>query len=373
MIPDVESPCILIDTGRLEANIARMQRKALARKVALRPHAKTHKVTEIAGLQLAAGAVGLTTSKSEEAVTFIEAGVPSVTVAYPLADPRKVDRVLGAARHHGTDTRFIVDSEAGLDLLAACAADRSTDGIPVLIKIDVGLGRCGLKEADPRIIDLARRADATRGLTFAGLLSHAGHAYAAGNADAVRAIATEEAAILNRLRSCLDDAGIATPCLSVGSTPTVLAAEDFGGVDEIRPGNYVFMDLTQLRLGVASLDEVALTVLTTVVSSHEGQAIIDAGSKVLSTDLGPHGTGSGGYGRAWLADAPLGDGPGFAVTRLSEEHGFVATDGARLPVGTRLRIVPNHSCPVANLADRVIAFSDGVSEPWPVAARGKVR
>lgn len=373
MTPDVESPCILVDTARLESNIARMQRKALAQGVALRPHAKTHKVTEIAGLQLVAGAVGITASKSEEAVTFIEAGVPSVTVAYPLVDRRKVARVLEAARHHDADVRFIFDSEDGLSVLADACTGWARRETPVLIKVDVGLGRCGLEESDPRIVTLAGRAAATPGLAFAGLLSHAGHAYAAGDAEGVRAIAADEAAILLRLRARLEDAGIETACLSVGSTPTVLAVDDFGGVDEVRPGNYVFMDLTQLRLGVATLDEVALTVLATVVGSRDGQAVVDAGSKVLSSDLGPHGTGSGGYGRAWPADAPLGDGPGFAVARLSEEHGFVATGDVRLPVGTRLRIIPNHSCPVANLADRVIAFADGSSEAWPVAARGKVR
>ena len=160
--------------------------------------------------------------------------------------------------------------------------------------------------------------------------------------------------------------------VSVGSTPTVLGCESFEGMTEIRPGNYVFADATAVRLGVATFNDVALSVLTTVISANDRYFIIDAGSKVLSSDLGAHGTGgNAGYGLGFRID-DLSREP-LRVVRLSEEHGFIEREGD-LPIGTKLRVIPNHACPVANLAERLTVVSnDEVVDQWAVAARAKVR
>ncbi len=368
----VETPAVVLDKPRLLANIDAMQAMAAGRGVALRPHIKTHKCLEIAGAQIGAGAVGLTCSKPEEAAVFAAAGVASITVAYPQVLGPKVDRLIAVAAERGTGLRFIADSAMGVETLAGAAA-RSGGTLPVFVKVDVGLHRCGVREDDPALVELARGIELARGLTFAGLLAHAGHAYGAGNAAGVRQVAREEVAIMDRARRRIVAAGIAVPEISVGSTPTALASDAYEGVTEIRPGNYVFLDMTQVRLGIATLGQVALTVLATVVSANDDYLIVDAGSKVLSSDLGAHGGGGAGFGLAFPDGPALGPGGGLPVARLSEEHGWIAHGGHRFPIGSRVRIVPNHSCPVANLADAfVVVAPNEAPVPWLVAARGKV-
>lgn len=371
MTTDIATPAVVVDRARLVANIARVQAIADGRGVRLRPHIKTHKCLEIGRAQLARGAVGFTCSKTEEAAVFVDDGAPSVTVAYPIVDPAKAAALMARAKSRGTDLRFIADGDATVDALAAAAA-REGVTVGVFVKIDVGLHRVGLEVGDPRLVPLARRIAGTKGLRLAGILSHAGHAYGGGDAAGVRAIARAEAALMVEAKAALEAAGLAVPEVSVGSTPTVLGSDAYEGITEIRPGNYVFMDLTPVRLGLATFDQVALHISATVVSVNGVHAIIDAGSKVLSSDLGAHGSGAGGFGLAFRAGEAWSM-AGMPVARLSEEHGFVAHGGRRPAVGERLAIVPNHSCPVANLADALVIVGDGPAETWRVAARGKVR
>lgn len=375
-LSEIETPAVLVDRERLLRNIDRAQELANRHGLALRPHVKTHKCVEIARLQLERGAVGVTASKVDEALVFIDAGVPSVTVAYPLIDEAKVRRLLTAARARGTDLRITVDNRIAVEVLGRVAAELRA-AVGVLIEIDVGLRRCGLRESDPEIVELARLISRSERLRFAGLLSHAGHAYGAATAEEVAQIAAQERAILKRVRHTLEAAGIEVAEVSVGSTPTVLASDAYDGVSEIRPGNYVFMDRTPLRLGLASIEEIALTVLATVVSRNDDYFIIDAGSKVLTSDLGAHGTaGAGGYGIAFPAGEPLArtSGRSLTIARLSEEHGFVARAKGDLPIGTKVSIVPNHACPVVNLADELVVVSgDREVDRWRVAARGRVQ
>ncbi|MDJ0720819.1 MAG: alanine racemase [Desulfobacterales bacterium] len=245
----LETPAVLVDRDILQANIDRMQALADGSALVLRPHVKTHKSVQIARLQLAAGANGLTVSKVEEALVFIEAGLPSVTLAYPLVSAVKLDRLLGAARRCGCDLRLIVDSMAGVDLLAARAVEQGAQP-GVFIKVDVGLQRCGRKPDDPLVPALAQALTDAVGLDFRGLLSHAGHVYSAVDGNAAARTAEEERLSMTALASRLRRAGYRVPEVSVGSTPTVLAARRFDGLTEIRPGNYVFMDQTPLRLGL---------------------------------------------------------------------------------------------------------------------------
>jgi D-serine deaminase-like pyridoxal phosphate-dependent protein len=369
---ELETPAIVIDRPVLEANIALGAALARQHKVALRPHIKTHKSPVIAKLQMAAGAVGVTASKVDEALVFIEAGIPSVTVAYPLVDRTKVSRLIRAAKAYSAGLRIIADSAEGVAALSAEAQAQSYR-LPVFLKVDVGLHRCGVDPALPASRELALTIARSPGLQFAGLLSHAGHAYGAGSPAAVREIAGQERGLLLGFAAGLCKAGLEPPEISVGSTPTVIHNDGFEGLTEARPGNYVFMDMTQVALGVARPDQVALSVLATVVSRNDRYAIVDAGSKVMSSDRGPHGADNvKGYGAVFTLEAP--DAPAMTLARLSEEHGFVEHGGRDLKIGSRVRILPNHSCPVANLADRFAAIdAAGGTEYWPVDGRGCVR
>lgn len=332
------------------ANIRGMQRIAETNGAALRPHVKTHKSLAIADLQRRAGAVGLTVATIHEAITFILGGHRSITVAYPLVAPRDIDRLFRVGLEHDADLTLIFDSRHGLE-----AIERSAHllGFPVdvLVKIDVGLHRCGLPENSPELLPLARSADRSRSIRFRGVISHAGHSYAAASREEAAAIACEEREIMLRVREHLERDGIAAPVVSVGATPTALSGASFDGITELRPGNYLFLDRTQTAIGVASADRIALSVLSTVVSTGEDYLIIDAGSKTLSSDRGPHGTDRlTGYGRAFLPEEYTRQENGWDIEKLSEEHGFIRHSGRRVPVGTRVRIVPNHACVVANLA-----------------------
>ena len=368
----IETPAVLIDSARMAQNIAQMADLAAANRVALRPHAKTHKSLAIAERQLALGAAGITVAKPSEAEVFLRAGIASVTIACPILDRAKLERTVRTARDHDADVRFIADSDAGIDALVSVGAAHATH-LPVLLKVDVGLHRCGVQPQSPRAAALARRLATTSGARLAGLLSHAGHAYRAGSAADIRQIAVAEREAMTGLAQLLRDAGIEVPEVSVGCTPTVVLHGGLDGITEIRPGNYVFMDRIQVALGVAEADEVALWVAATVISSNDRYAIIDAGSKVLSSDLGPHGsTGVRGYGLAWSVDEP-GLSP-LTVMNLSEEHGFLEHGGNPPKIGSRIVMMPNHACTVVNLADAVAAVAaDGSLAMVAVEARGRVK
>lgn len=367
----LETPRVVLDSRVILANISAAQDIAHRNAVMLRPHVKTHKSVQIAAWQIAAGASGVTAAKPSEALAFIQARVPSVTVAYPMVDERKIARVLQAGLAHAVDVRFVADSEAGLAALAA-QASRFDLTVPVYIEIDVGLNRCGVSPVGSKVEDLARRLASHRSLGFKGLLSHAGHAYGARGPDQVREVAAAERSLLVDLCARLADLGLPCEEVSVGSTPTHYLNAGFVGLTESRPGNYVFMDLMQVALGVAQPRDIGLSVLATVVSVNDKFAIVDAGSKVLSSDGAPHGAGTlSGYGLAFAlgSEEPVP----IPVCRLSEEHGFLDHRERPLRVGSKVKIVPNHSCPVANLAETYSVIGEaGSIDAWKVDARGAV-
>lgn len=367
IIAATTSPAVLVDLAQLDRNIESMARRATAAGISVRPHVKTHKSVEIARRQIAAGAVGITVAKTAEAAVFIAAGITDVMVAHPVIDREKIRRLLHQARDHGATVRLIADSLVGVAALGDAAADFGAP-VNVHLKVDVGLHRCGVDPLSSQANTVAKAIAQHPLLSFAGILSHAGHAYAAGTADAIRAIAQNEREIMLGFADRLRSEGIAVPAISVGSTPTICRDAGFDGLTEIRPGNYVFMDLTQIVLGITEPRTIALHVVATVVSRNERYAIIDAGSKVLSSDRGPHGsTLLSGHGLALANSRPL------TVERLSEEHGFIAHQGAALAVGEKVAIIPNHSCPVVNLAKNIIMHdAQGTIATWPVDARACV-
>lgn len=381
----LETPEVLL-TPALKRNIQGMQALAERAGLQLWPHIKTHKCLEIARMQLKAGATGLTASKVDEALVFLQAGLGPLLLAYPIVDAAKARKLLTGAGD--TPLRCIVDSPRGVEVLDEAATSRDIE-LPVYIKVDVGLHRCGVAPQGDALPDLARRIRQAGHLRFAGLLSHAGHAYAATDGAGVRAIAEEERTLTLAARERLVTAGLANAedCrLSVGSTPTVLAAPDFSGLQELRPGNYVFLDRTPLRLGLAREQDAALLVLASVVSKNRDFLIIDAGSKTLGLDKAPHGVtppeaaapgGEYGHGLLRWPGMPREVTTPRIVSRLSEEHGFVPRKDAPdfdPPLGARVLITPNHSCVVANLATRLALLSpDAEPRFLPVDARARVR
>jgi len=371
---DLETPSVVVDYDRLTSNITRLAEYARKQDVHLRPHIKTHKCIELAQLQIEAGAVGITASKVDEALPFIETGITSVTLAYPLIDSSKIERLLHAAEKHTVELRVLADSFEGVEALARSAARHSTQ-LDVFLKVDVGLHRCGLEEDSPDLIPLVQQIVSNPHLRFVGLLSHAGQVYGARDAAHAREIAAQEREIMGRVHHTLSNNGIEVPEVSVGSTPTILASADLTGITEIRAGNYVFMDRTPLRLNLITPEEVALTILASIVSKNADYFIIDAGSKVFSSDKGAHGIdGTEGYGLAYPVEYFQQAEHELVVQWLSEEHGAVTRAATDLPLGSKLKIIPNHSCPAVNLTDHITVTSeDYVRTTWPVAARGKVR
>jgi D-serine deaminase-like pyridoxal phosphate-dependent protein len=396
-LKSVDTPAIVLDLATLKANIQTMQAIATSRGVALRPHIKTHKSLVVAQMQRDAGAVGVTCSKPDEAIVFLRGGFDTL-LAYPIVARSKLDRVIAEAIASTSRLCVMVDSAAGVQTAAAAARDSALGAaLDTMVKVDGGMHRCGVPPGE-RLTELCSLVDAEPALSLKGIMTHAGQSYGAVDKAGCAKIADAETALMRGAAADVRSSrgsyfgGLR---VSVGSTLTELARNDFEGLHEIRPGNYVFMDGTPLRLGLAGASDVSLTVLATVVSMNEHYAIIDAGSKVLSSDKGAHGTDAfGGHGRCWALDDEQRDtsggagtasdraellSRGWTVTKLSEEHGWIdqtnlGATQRRLRVGERVRIVPNHSCPVANLADEyvVVGPSGDVVDRWPVDARGGV-
>lgn len=378
------TPCLLIDDGRLQRNIAQMQAKAAANDVRLRPHTKTHKSIAIARQQAEQGAGGITVATVGEAETFAAAGFDDVCVAYPVVGADKHARLL--ALMDRARISFCVDTRAGAEAASAFygAHDRTAE---VLIEIDVGHGRCGVPwDREDEAIALAHHIAALPGLRLTGILTHAGQAYhgprdGESPEEALRRATEEERDRMLQVAAQLHTAAVpgVTPgdfTVSIGSTPSMRhfenATREGFQITEIRPGNYVFFDATQVGLAAATLDDCALTVLTTVVSRREDadgtRLYLDAGKKVTTTDTGACTTGYGIVLRDPAARTPMED---TTITGMSEEHGWVrAPSDTPLQVGDRIQFVPNHACVTVNTQDAMHRVDgDAAVETLSVDAR----
>ena len=370
---DVETPAVLLDVTRMVGNLRAMQDLADRHGVSLRPHIKTHKSLEIGRRQIALGASGVTVATVDEAQVFIEGGFESITVARPVVSPGKWDRLLSAVKAHGTDLRVVTDSKKGIQVAGERAAAHEQI-VRLFLKIDVGLHRCGLLPNDPRVGELAGMIHDHDNLEFRGILSHAGHVYGAKSRAEAAEVAEAERRTMVAVRDALQSDGLPVREVSVGATPAVLATERFDGITEIRPGNYVFLDLLPARVGVAGVADAALTVLATVISRNEHYFVTDAGSKTLTSDTGVHGmTGNQGFGLAYPASGFLEREGEMIVEKVSEEHGMVGRNGLDLAIGSKIRVVPVHSCPVVNLARSYAVLTPDGLETWPVDAAGGSR
>ncbi|MER8981708.1 D-TA family PLP-dependent enzyme [Mesorhizobium sp. M0870] len=348
-VHDLDTPSILIDTTRAEANIARAQAHADKNGLKLRPHIKTHKLPYWAKKQVAAGAVGITCQKIGEAEVMADAGLTDIFLPYNILGRAKLERLLGL---HGRVTLSVTaDSMETLEGLATTFTDAG-HRLPVLVECDTGMGRCGVQSADEAVA-LARQIDRAGGLAFGGLMTYP----AAGRA-------AEAEVWLTEAKQAMAASGLACERISSGGTPDMWRSSDTSVVTEYRPGTYIYLDRYQVAKGVGSLDDCALTVLSTVVSHPTAtRAILDAGSKALSSDT----LGLADFGELLGVS-------GARVTGLSEEHGTVTLAGdGRLRIGERVRVVPDHCCVVTNLFNEVnLVNGDKVLETLPVAARGRM-
>ncbi len=345
------TPALVIDMDRVERNIARVQKICDAAGVANRPHIKTHKSPFLAQLQIEAGAKGITCQKLGEAEVMAAAGIDDILISYNLIGEEKIAR-LGALLAK-TRVTVAADNEVVIAGLpgAAAAAGRP---LPVVIECDTGRKRAGV-ETPSEVISLARQIKDAPGLSFAGLLMYPTET---GWSEAQR--------FYDEALTGLRQLGLDPAIVSTGGSPNLKNVGQLKGATEHRPGTYVYNDRMQVAAGVATWDDCALHVYSTVVSrASADRGILDAGSKTLTADTG----GLDGYGL-------ILEHPEAKIARFAEEHGFLDLSGSneRPNVGEVVRVVPNHVCVVVNMSDEVVMVrGDEIVGVLPVAARGKLR
>lgn len=349
MLAEIETPAVLVDLNVAEANIDRFQAYCDSHGLRLRPHIKTHKLPSLARRQVAAGAVGITCQKISEAEAMIaEGGIADVLITYNILGAAKVARL--RALHERVRLSVVADSDTVVAGLSDGFADAS-EPLAVLVECDTGAKRCGVTVPEAAANLAARIAEAT-GLRFAGLMTYPPIGQeAAVNDWLLRAVAR------------CKERGLKVDVISTGGSPGMWRADALPINTEYRIGTYVYNDRSLVKRGNCDWVDCALTVLATVVSvPTSDRAIIDAGSKVLTSDL----LGLEGYGHV------LGR-PDITIAALSEEHGTLQAAAIGFKVGDRVRIVPNHACVVANMLDRVeLVRGEEALGPAPVAARGQV-
>lgn len=346
---DLDTPAPVVDLGVVDANLKRMQDYCDAHGISLRPHIKTHKMAALAKRQLAFGANGITCQKLGEAEVMADAGLDDILISYPLIGPIKAKRLAALAMR--VKMTVAVDSDVALDTVASAATMAETE-ISVLVEFDSGLERTGVVTVEEALA-LAGKITNTPHLAFAGLMTYP------ANENTV--------AFVKAARLAFDVAGIAIPMVSGGGTPGAFKTHELGVIDELRVGTYIYNDRMMMGAGHARLEDCAFDVVATVVSCPTpDRAIIDAGTKSLTSD--PSGTGGPGHGL-------IREYPDAVIERLTEEHGMVDLSACdeKPRIGERLRVIPNHVCPVSNLHDRILFQDSGTFSEWPVDARGLTR
>jgi len=350
-IDDLDTPAVIIDLDAVERNLARAQDYCARHSLALRPHVKTHKIPEFARRQVELGAIGITCQKLGEAEVMAEAGIDDILMTYNIVGRRKLERLAALARR--ARLTLVFDS---LEVAQGVSAALLAAGLCVdaLVECDTGAGRCGVQspaEAAALVAAIGR----VPGLCIRGLMTYAPKGQTA-----------KTSAWLAEAVALCAQAGIPADVVSTGGTPDLYRAREVAAATEHRPGTYIYSDRYMVTHGVGTLDDCAIRIVTTVVSRPiTGRAIVDAGSKTLSSDpMGLEGFGA------------IVEYPTATLPAMSEEHGHldVTACNARPGIGERVTLIPNHACAVSNLHDRVYGVSGNrVERVFTVAARGKVQ
>jgi D-serine deaminase-like pyridoxal phosphate-dependent protein len=341
----VKTPSLVLDIERVRRNARRMSARMRGFGVSLRPHVKTHKCAEVARIQAEGEDGRITVSTLAEARAFAARGFRDITYAVPI-EPGKFAEAVELAR--ACEHFALITDDASVPPRLDESARRAGLVLDLFLKVDCGYHRCGVEPDRPEALEIPRLVDAARSLRFAGILTHAGHSYHARTREELLAIARHERDLMTEFAARLREDGIEVPTVSVGSTPTMTHVEHLAGVDEARPGNYIFFDAFQATLGSCGFDDCALTVLAAVVHRDRARrkVVLDAGAVALSKDRGPFEFDPAcGFGRVLDLE---GEELGLRVTSLSQEHGEVFVEDERLldalGVGARVRVLANHSC-----------------------------
>ncbi|KVU40293.1 alanine racemase [Burkholderia ubonensis] len=369
-IQTLDTPAALIDAGRMRRNIERMQAHLDKLGVKFRPHVKTTKCRHVVDAQIAAGAQGITVSTLKEAEQFFAGGVRDIVYAVGMI-PARLGQAL-ALRRQGCDLKIVADNLHAAKAIVDFGREQG-ERFEVWIEIDVDGHRSGIQPEDALLIDVGRVL-VDGGMILGGVLAHAGSSYEYDTREALVKIAEQERSRTVRAAERLRAARLPCPVVSIGSTPTALSAETLEGVTEVRAGVYVMFDLVMHNVGVCALSEIALSVLATVIGHQEekGWAIIDAGWMAMSRDRGTQRQARDfGYGLVCAEDGEvLGE---YVVSAANQEHGIVsrlrtpdADIAKRFPIGTRLRILPNHACATgAQHPEYHAVGDDGSVQTWP--------
>jgi len=364
LYPFLDTPALVLDLDKMEANIKEMAGIAREAGVKLRPHIKTHKSPYLARLQLEAGASGITAAKLGEAEVMAGAGITDIRIAYPICGEIKLAR-LRRLTENATVSCSLDSMEVARGI--SSVGQEMNRHFPVLLEINTGMDRCGALPGEEALV-LSRKIAALPGLDLVGILTHEGHLLSTERSLAsLRQRAIEVAEKMVMTADLLRSNGIDIREISIGSTPAVRYNAGVPGITEIRPGTYIFNDLNEMMSGVATEDTCAVTVLVTVVSiPGDDRAIIDGGSKTFSSDtLAQHEKAGFGHIKGH---------PDIVLDHMNEEHGYLKLSDARrkLEIGQRLEIIPNHICPIPNLADKFYGVRRGVlAKEIPILARGK--
>ncbi len=341
----VKTPSLILDVSRVGKNAERVAKIATSNGVRLRPHIKTHKCIEVARLQTAGHDGAITVSTLAEARVFSQNGFADITYAVPI-ERGKFAEAVDMVRS-GVKLNLLTDDAETAKQLDEVAG-RAGVKFDVFVKIDCGTHRVGVEPHTSEAIDIPRQLADAANLNFAGILTHAGHSYDVKTVEEIKAVARHERDVMVELATRLRAMSIDVPTVSIGSTPTINHIDHLNGIDEVRPGNYIFFDTYQATLGSCGFEDCALTVLAAVVhrDTSRRKIVIDAGGIAMSKDRGPVGLDPAcGYGHVLDLE---GNETGMRVTSLSQEHGEIQTDDQaafeRFKVGDRVRILANHSC-----------------------------
>ena len=369
-ITNLETPCLILDKSRLKKNIAHIHHRMKNRGVNLRPHGKSAKNIEIMKMALEGQSGGITVSTLKEAEYYFSHGIRDIVYAVGIA-PVKLQRIVRLIQQ-GADITLLLDSPTQV-MFVADAGKKNGLTIPALIELDCDGHRSGVTLENGLLVEIGTLLAREEGVSLAGVLTHAGESYQCKSVQEIRTMAETERAMAVACAERLHQNGLPCPMVSVGSTPTANFAEDLTGVTEVRAGVFMFYDLVMAGLGVCDEEDIALSVLTSVIGhqARKGWVITDAGWMALSRDRGTSAQKMDqGYGRVCdTAGHPMGE---LTVSGANQEHGIVSDrNRAELPweslsIGSMLRILPNHACATGAMYDRyyVMDGSEKIEETW---------